>query len=131
MANHLMITVAMNLALLSLSCLSLATGSFELYEEDFSTTAIVIPKSAGNSKQFAAQELQKHLELITGHRFPIVTSGSDSGKVFYVGIRPEFDIQPLENEEALSTVDRVKNGNFEDGFQRLDCAAMAIRRRWT
>ena len=77
-----------------------ASGSFELNKQDFEETIIVIPEDADSAKQFAAQEMQKHLRLITGHEFPITDSAGNAKKIFYVGIKPDSDTKPLENEEA-------------------------------
>lgn len=75
-------------------------GSFQLDDQNFAETAIVISEDIDSANQFAAQELQKHLWLITGHKFSIASSPGNARKIFYVGIKPDSDTRSLENEEA-------------------------------
>lgn len=85
-----------------------AANDFKLSKNEYKTTAIVCPKTKFVAS-FAAQELQKHLNLITGNLFPIATDKGTFKKVFYVGIVPAQDKKALEADEAryLVTSDAV------------------------
>jgi len=100
---NIMYSILLSTAIMYISFLNVAfsaSGSFELNEQDFEETIIVIPEDADSAKQFAAQELQKHLRLITGYEFPIMDSAGNAKKIFYVGVKPDSDTKPLETEEA-------------------------------
>lgn len=67
--------------------------------------AIVIPASANSVVQFAASELQKHLELIGSKPIPILVLNQLKPQpedifIFYVGIPAPEDNKPLALEEA-------------------------------
>jgi hypothetical protein len=81
------------------------SGKFKLNESDFVSTAIVCP---GNNiaVTFAAQELQKHILLITGHKVPIVPKYDSNKKVFYIGVVPETDKKALQPEESRYLIAR-------------------------
>ena len=63
---------------------SAQVGSFILAENKKTDYRIATSKGASEVEEFAAQELQKYLNRITGARFPIV-EGISSGKVILVG----------------------------------------------
>ncbi|MFA6816658.1 MAG: DUF4838 domain-containing protein [Lentisphaeria bacterium] len=65
---------------------------------------IVISKKADLIKQFAAQELTKHIELITGIPIPIVKEDSSGKYVFYIGVHPNGDSRQLKTEESYYRV---------------------------
>ncbi len=68
---------------------------------------IVLPAKSDSVKRFAADDLQRHLELITGVRPPILPAGAQTGAsnfVFHVGIRLAGDARPLKPEEARCRV---------------------------
>ena len=68
---------------------------------------IVLPEKADNIKNFAAKELQKHLELITGRKTEIIESGKklpENSFPIYVGIPYPYDKKPLEREEARYSI---------------------------
>lgn len=68
---------------------------------------IVLPAKVDSVKRFAADELQRHLALITGVRPPILPAGAKAGAsdfVFHVGIRLPGDARPLRPEEACCRV---------------------------
>src|SRR5690606_35708443 len=64
---------------------------------------IMLPAEPTAIEQQAAEELAKHLALITGVDMPIVKDGAstdDSRYVFHVGVRPESDHVPFVTDEA-------------------------------
>jgi len=61
---------------------------------------IIIPENANPIVQFSAEELQKHLELISKHKIPISSKKTNAPFKFYVGIISENDKTPLNPEEA-------------------------------
>ena len=61
---------------------------------------IVLPAKADAIKRFAAQELQYHLQLITGKKLPVVSTKPQAGYCFYVGIPNPSDKKKLTMEEA-------------------------------
>jgi len=67
---------------------------------------IVTPADATSSQTEAAEELQKHLALISGRKPAIVPQGErvEGGYPFYVGITPPENTEPLAPEEARWTV---------------------------
>jgi len=69
---------------------------------------IVVPAGANGAILEAAEELGKHLELVTG--VAVATSVPDKapagGHAFHVGIRPAGDAKPFEPEEARWVVRR-------------------------
>lgn len=69
---------------------------------DPAKAVIVLPTNADPLKQDAAQELQKHLNLVTGGAIEIVTGDQvPKGKyAFYVGVPKPGDDKPLASEEA-------------------------------
>lgn len=73
--------------------------NFNLSPQDYNDTAIVCDDN-GAVASFASDELQKHLEFITGYRFPIVLEKNDYEKAFYIGVVPKEDKKPLKAEEA-------------------------------
>ena len=89
-------------AILALMCVaSLDTPSaFHLRPADHAQTSIFIPTDASVVAEFAAQELQKHLALITGHTFPIKRGESLTARHFCVGIPAPGDDKPLGNGEC-------------------------------
>jgi hypothetical protein len=104
-----MITVFYKLKIFSLAVLltqALVTwtwANFTLGSAQYATTGIVIPTGTSNNAKlanFAAQELQKHLQLITGQIFPISTSTAGLTRIFYVGIRPDSDTNVYEADEG-------------------------------
>ena len=57
--------------MLTLAFVASAFGSFQLNEQDYAKTAIVLPEDTDSAKQFATQELQKHhraLEVVVFRR---------------------------------------------------------------
>lgn len=79
---------------------------------------IVLSADAKTYVQAAAEELQKHLNLITGGNVPIVQPGqADNGRyLFHVGIRNPSDDQPLASEEARWQV--LENETYLYGNER-------------
>lgn len=66
-------------------------------------TMIVIPENCDNIKKFAAEELKKHLDLITGKKTEIISNDKKlPNDLFpiYVGIPYSGDKKPLDKEEA-------------------------------
>ncbi|MFA7231254.1 MAG: DUF4838 domain-containing protein [Victivallaceae bacterium] len=89
------------LAVLSLS-ISLCRG-FEVKPEN---CIIKVPKKANSSVLFGAEELQKHLQLMSGVQIQIKTVNAPSGNAFtfYVGIPAPGDKTPLAKEEARRVI---------------------------
>lgn len=71
-------------------------------ELDPASIRIRIPVNPNASVQIAAQELQKHLEKITGIKPEITSTRLDEASVyvFHVGLKALDDQQPLQPEEA-------------------------------
>lgn len=69
-------------------------------EIEVKNPVIVIPGKADAIKKFAAEELKKHLELISGKKIEITEKTSGGEFPFYVGIPFPDDKTPLKNEEA-------------------------------
>ncbi len=66
-------------------------------------TVIVIPENCDNIKKFAAEELKKHIDLITGKKIEIISNDKKlPNDLFpiYVGIPYSNDKKPLDKEEA-------------------------------
>ncbi|MEA2012198.1 MAG: DUF4838 domain-containing protein, partial [Verrucomicrobiota bacterium] len=64
---------------------------------------IVLPKGADGVKSFAAEELKKHLKLITGLSIPIIVNDEKKTEevfCFMVGIPSPYDADCLRKEEA-------------------------------
>lgn len=101
-------TVLILLIFLLSSLAANAAGEFKLTPADNKITAIVYAKD-NFVAEFAAQELQKHLGLVTGYTYQIVTDEGNFQKIFYVGIVPAQDSKKLEADEAryLITTDAV------------------------
>lgn len=69
---------------------------------------IVLPEKSDNIKDFAAKELQKHLELVSGKKVEIVKDGKklpDGTLSIYIGKTPVSDTKPLQKEEARYSID--------------------------
>lgn len=65
--------------------------------------AIVLPADARRQDQDAAQELQKHLGLISGRTIPVVSNEVDRAAgayLFQMGIVPPDDTKPLASQES-------------------------------
>ncbi len=65
--------------------------------------AIVLPTDARRQDQDAAQELQKHLGLISGRTIPVVSNEVDRAAgayLFQMGIVPSDDTKPLASQES-------------------------------
>jgi hypothetical protein len=80
-----------------------AHAAFTLTSADYATTGIVIPSGTANTTKLAnygANDLQKHLQLITGQTFPIGTSATGLTRIFYVGIKPASDSAVLTSDEG-------------------------------
>lgn len=60
---------------------------------------IVLPSKSCAVRNFAALELQKHLQLISGAAIPIRTMFSGKGYPLYIE-KPQTDSLPLKKEEA-------------------------------
>ncbi len=80
-------------------------GSFTIGPRDYSSAAIICPGDDA-IKRFAADELQKHLFLLTGYSFPIVAKQGTYSRGFFVGIRSPHDSVPFEAEEARYKITR-------------------------
>jgi len=66
---------------------------------------IQLPVKANAAAKTGVQELQKHLQLITGVQVPVSSRKAQAGKyVFYVGIAPPDDKRRLQTEEACYRV---------------------------
>ena len=61
---------------------------------------IVIPPKAGPTVDFAAKELQKHLQIISGMEIPVTQVPGNGNFNLYVGIRTDEDKTQLRPEEA-------------------------------
>jgi len=69
-------------------------------------TTIFMDPNANLICRFAAQELQKHLDLILGQTPRIVTNRQKNGLCFLVGVRPPNENEPFQQlEEARYTID--------------------------
>lgn len=75
------------------------SDGFILDETNISQCVILTPSDPGSIVQFAAEELQKHLHLITGHKFKITDSAS-AQKAFCVGLLSPGPKAPLRTEES-------------------------------
>ncbi len=80
----------------------LCSGFAMLYAETFTpqNPVIVLAGKAGSIQRFAAAELQKHLQLITGAEIAIAAKAPAGSYPFYVGQIPADDTKPLVREEA-------------------------------
>jgi hypothetical protein len=97
--KYILFLTAILILLIDVTRTNAASGSFTLKAKDYNTCAIIYVQK-NDIAIFAASELQKHLELITGFRFPIMADKGSYTKFFYVGIIPEEDKKPLQAEEA-------------------------------
>ncbi len=80
--------------------ISLSGWAFEVKPEK---AMIVIAENAGSPQRFAALELQRHFELITGVKVPVAEGGKAPVDAFpfYVGIKPAGGTEKLLPEEAV------------------------------
>ena len=88
---------------------------------DPAQAVIVLPSKVDSVKRFAAEELQHHLELITGVCPPILSVGEKavaSNFVFYVGSRRPGDDLPFKPEEARYCVTPVAVYLYGDDTRR-------------
>ena len=65
-----------------------------------SDAVIILPGKADPVKNFAAQELQYHLQLITDSKIKILSDEAKTKVRFYIGIIPPKDKKSLQTEEA-------------------------------
>jgi len=80
-----------------------------LFATQYSTEAVIIlHKNSDKVKQFAAKELQEHLELILNQNILITTSdvNTTSKYKFYIGKNKLFDNIKLKSEESLYIIDK-------------------------
>lgn len=65
-------------------------------------SVIVTPAQTNPVIDYAVQELNRHVALITGQKLPVATvAAAPAGKfLLYVGIRPDDDAAPFATEEA-------------------------------
>ncbi len=118
------ITTILLLWLLSLNIYA-SQPHFVINEQDYPHAAIVC-EGKNAITRFAADELQKHLELITGYKFPVVAVKGTYKKVFFIGIIPLSDAKLLGAEEARYLV--TKNAIYfygEDYIKKESSTAAA------
>jgi hypothetical protein len=97
--KHILLYTAIFIFLIDVSSADASSTSFILQAKDYNSCAIIWAQN-NEIAHFAASELQKHLELIAGFKFPILTETGSYTRIFYVGIIPKDDIKPLQAEEA-------------------------------
>ncbi len=92
------------------------------------TLTITLPENANSIERFAAEELRKHLLLITGTKPQITNAANVTAKTFalHVGTRAPDDKKPLAREEARYTITRQGAWIYgEDKIQRKSGSDMA------
>ena len=75
-------------------------GKCTLAKNGKPAVSIVIPKNAGGPVRFAASELKKYLDKMTGADFKITTKAS--GKAIYLGKAPGVNTSKMERDAMLS-----------------------------
>ena len=101
-ANRLVMNMMKNLKLFSILALALlpAFSHAEDIEVDPHRAAIILPEDAGSIRRFAALELQKHLNLITGTLTPILARPENGMYPFYLEVPAGTALKGLSREEA-------------------------------
>lgn len=97
------------------------------YKLKLDSSVIVLPENPDAVKKFAARELKKHLELITGRKIAILQNEKnigDSTFPFYIGIPFPGDTAKLQREEArykiTSTGIYMYGEDFPEDVQPID-----------
>ncbi len=80
---------------------------------------IVLPENAGPIRRFAALELQKHLELITGTLLPIRPRSENGMYPFYLGPPAGTDLKEQVREEAHWLVTPEGTWLYGEDFQGI------------
>ncbi len=101
-ANRLVRNMLKNLKLFSVLALALLPAFFHAadIEVDPHRAAIILPEDAGSIRRFAALELQKHLNLITGTLTPILARPENGMYPFYLEAPAGTALKGLSREEA-------------------------------
>ncbi len=100
--------VVLYLMLISVLFSACVPESFDINQGTVKEMAIILPEKPGSIELFAADELNRHFELIYGKSLPIkdISTAKDGNLYYhiYLGIRPaDFD-RVLEDEEAVYVV---------------------------
>lgn len=88
------------LFMLLLSTIAIFANNADNVKIRVENPVIIIPEKADTVKKFAAEELKKHLELVTGGKIEITENVPKKGFPFYVGIPFPDDKMELKREEA-------------------------------
>lgn len=81
-----------------------ASGSEPSLKKQCDGTIYIKPE-ADMISQFAALELQKHLQLVLGYELPIVKTQQKAGLRFLVGVKPDGDTEPYDIEEGRYVIE--------------------------
>ncbi len=127
----------MKLKLMTLAVIFMGLSGIRATAANFSVKpeniVIQLPSRANPGAAIAAEELQKHLQLITGKKVPVIRKKARSGRyVFHVGLRPADDKRPLKTEEARYRI--TPEGAWfygSDQFKRKHKTARESALDWT
>lgn len=84
-----------------LAALAVDAAELRLTPAEYGEAAIVIAEPVDDIRRVAADELRTHLQLITGHAFPVHEGAGGCRPCFHIGrVAPDDDAGPLREEEA-------------------------------
>jgi hypothetical protein len=124
------------LFLVSFGYLAVGAMGFEIVSKGSGKATIVVPERSSPVVRYAAEELQKHIDLATGVKLPIVpdaTAAGGSGPFIYVGPcsqlsemnialqefgKNEYIVKTTGNEIVLAGKDDIKNP-LKDDFSSM------------